>query len=394
MIDSLSNNEPRMMKLFRRCLSCAGLLLVLRGDAALAADDASQPIPPRERAFKNADKNDDGRVDAGEYVGGSLGRAAAAKREEFDLWDLNDDGSLNLEEFKKRGNQPKKRRDPEEDFRKWDKDEDEKLTYAEYVDGRAPYWRKNAQRTFFKMDRDGDDVVTFEESEARYDDEPQTARQQFRVRDADRDGVLSEEEFLTFDKTEEKQKRGRVNFRRFDIDEDGGLAFEEFALTPGRKPDVETMFRGLDRDDDMKLTVEELVRLFSGGQVRRARRTFGEYDADADGFLSLSEYKAREDALASARRKRWWSAVLDKWGVPSLLIVDGLVVLFIGVSVRKRRRRRGVKIRAGAPAARAAEPERKSRRPAAQKQAATRDPGVSDSVPLSSPESIDEFQIT
>src|SRR4051794_15771290 len=74
-----------------------------------AQKNTSRTVPEksaRELQFRRLDTNGDGKINDEEFIGGSAGKAANIKREEFTEFDLNKDGSVDFEEFKKRGNKP------------------------------------------------------------------------------------------------------------------------------------------------------------------------------------------------------------------------------------------------------------------------------------------------
>jgi Ca2+-binding EF-hand superfamily protein len=195
-----------------------GLMMVERAGAqnAPAQKAPAKNVPtkkPGEKSarvlqFQRLDASRDGKLDAEEFAGGSVGKAADVKRQELAECDLNKDGSLDFEEFKKRGNKPPDRSKLTDDFKQRDKDSNGNLTQKEFVGNRAGTEMNNAKATFVKLDLDGDDQVSqqeFVERGGKKKASPKSARYQRRQK-ADRSGVHA---------SQDRQKMGAGGKRQF-----------------------------------------------------------------------------------------------------------------------------------------------------------------------------------
>ena len=352
--------------------AAAALVLLTMGRPASARDKAPS-ASLRKTAFDLLDADGDESLSVEEFVGGSLGRAARNKEAEFRSWDLDSDGVLSPEEFRKRGNHAPPPRNYERDFQRRDRNFDGVLTLDELIGSRTGTKKRDAKGWFFRRDVDDDGLLTPEEYAGP--GVPPSTDERFQFQDVDEDGELSEEEFVGPAEGKRRFEDRRRNFRRFDLDGSGSLALREFRLTPAQKPDAETMFYGRDADLDGRLTPEELTRWMNGWKTRRAVATFGEYDADGDGLLSLPEYEAREAALAAGRSRQYWTALLETWGTRTLVLLDVLLVAWLVRAFRRWRNR-------------PARPE-----PAAIDPAGGSEGGDPKDGPLRTPSSIDEFEV-
>jgi Ca2+-binding EF-hand superfamily protein len=162
-----------------------------------AADDGT------EEAFRDLDRNGDGRVTTDEW---SLDRAA------FRRADHNDDGVVTRPEFLGDEQEGAVDGDDEDDavevnrFNGLDTNRDNRVSRAEWRDGRAG---------FDRLDENRDGVLTRAEMLA---DPTASSSTGFSTLDIDRNGVLTRGEWL----------ESAASFNRLDLDRDGRLTSAEF----------------------------------------------------------------------------------------------------------------------------------------------------------------------
>ena len=155
--------------------------------------------------------------------------------------------------------------DRDQNFRNRDANNDGVLTQGEY--GGHP-------GNFRSLDTNGDGVLSYEEFVRRHGrrDDSRLA-DPFTVMDRNRDGVLTMREYT-----------GRDNvFRRMDANDDGLVSRAEYANENQVVEDTQEMrrFRALDRNDDARLSRQE---------ARMSNVEFGRLDRNRNGFLSVAEY--------------------------------------------------------------------------------------------------------
>ena len=282
----------------------------------------------RQRIFELIDRNRDNKLQVGEYVAGSIGKAAENKRSEFSAWDSDGDDFLSFDEFRRRGVVPEKRKaDPVKDFKRKDRNVDRQLDLKEFLGERKGESVRSGRLLFFRMDTDEDRRLTLDEFQNPRDNDQLSGTAFFRQRDTDDDGRLSLSEFLSGRNNEPGRTRAGDQFRLFDFEGDGSLSFSEFSLMPQAKPDLGTQFRGRDIDRDEKLSPTELS-LFQSPQVARStRRSFGRFDTNKDGGLNLEEFKARQTALDEQRVARN-SLSSEEWLTYCIILVDVILALY------------------------------------------------------------------
>jgi Ca2+-binding EF-hand superfamily protein len=249
----------------------------------------------RELAFQRIDTSRDGKIDTDEFLGGSVGKAADSKRQEFLEFDLNKDGSLDFEEFKKQGNKPPDRAKLSEDFKNRDKDSDGSLTLKEFLGNRSGEQKTQARTAFFRFDSDGDDKVTLSEFLDRDATKKPNVHSHFRQLDLNEDKQLTEQEFMRPRIGKETEQAGRENFRKFDLNRDSRLNESEFAMLPFNNPDSKAIFRGRDGNQDGQLTLQEyLAGRPEGKSQLAARDAFYRMDVNGDGRLADGEFVQRD----------------------------------------------------------------------------------------------------
>ena len=111
-----------------------------------------------EKNFKAQDKDGDGVLTCGEFVGKKKPDAAEKAEQIFKLIDTDADGKLTLKEFVNRS--------PEAKFKPMDKDGDGKLTWEEFKGTRKPEELDQAEQNFKRMDTDGDKCLCLDEFKA------------------------------------------------------------------------------------------------------------------------------------------------------------------------------------------------------------------------------------
>ena len=294
-----------------------------------AGESAGAPKSLKQRTFEWLDQDDNDVLTEGEFVGGTLGKAAEEKRGVFRELDADDSGGLDSAEYDSYRPPLPTGDELEEEFERKDENKDGKLSMEESVGQRVGEFRIWGRRNFFRFDADGDDFLTPEELGRRGEGAVLPADRQFKMCDDNDDGVLSEEEFLRGQVGHEWYDWAKKMFHRLDFDQNGLLNSKEFLLTPWLKPDPETLFRGLDTDGDGKLTLKELGRLMNPQQATDAWRSFDRYDMDHDGSLSLAEYTAQAEGVQSARRQQQWKSTFVTWSRRLLIPLVVMMVLFV-----------------------------------------------------------------
>lgn len=254
----------------------------------------------RELVFQRIDSNRDGKIEIEEFLGGSAGKAADNKRQEFIEFDLNKDSSLDFEEFKKQGNKLPDRAKLSEDFKNRDKDSSGSLTLKEFLGNRTGEQKTQAHTAFFRFDSDGNDQVTLPEFLNRDTTKKLTVHSIFRQLDLNDDSQLTEQEFIRPRIGKKTEQSGRDNFRKFDLNRDSRLSEAEFAMLPSNNPDSKAIFRGHDGNHDGQLTLQEHLagRPEGKGQLA-ARDMFYRMDTDGDGRLTDGEFVQSEPKTKS-----------------------------------------------------------------------------------------------
>jgi len=125
------------------------------GDAPAAKPAANKWAEMAEKNFKAMDKDGDGVVTCGEFVGKKKPDAAEKAEQVFKLIDTDADGNVTLKEFVNRS--------PEAKFKPMDKDGDGKLTWDEFKGTRKPEELDQAEQNFKRMDTDGDKCLSLDE---------------------------------------------------------------------------------------------------------------------------------------------------------------------------------------------------------------------------------------
>ena len=245
--------------------------------------------------------------------------------------------------------------------------------------------RERGRFDFYARDRDEDGTLDLQEYTSEEGEEPVSSVNQFKQRDSDGDGKLTSGEFASPNAKTKFYEIAQSNFRVYDADGDGFLSLGEFQLTPEQHPTTDTLFEGLDDDDNGHLTRQESVRFTPAGQLGLARRLFKERDGNNDGSLDQSEYRAYTKAMSWARWKhRFWTEC-RQWVFWIVIVLDIALVTYIVhcVTVIRRANRR-VRVR----------PRSDVTGFGSFLTGVAPTPNLAGSdTPLSTPESLDEFQV-
>lgn len=169
------------------------------------------------------------------------------------------------------------------------------------VSAAAPGFAQSPSSAIDRLDANGDGAVSRQEFRiARAAD--------FRRLDADRDGTLTEAEFLGrgADPESPVTRRRRARFAALDADGDGRVTQPEYFEFGARQ------FRGRDANGDGRISPDELrARHATDGDRAEAPDVFRALDRDGDGFITVAE-------LQAARRLAFRELDRDKNGALDL----------------------------------------------------------------------------
>jgi Ca2+-binding EF-hand superfamily protein len=225
-------------------------------------------------AFLHRDGDEDGRVSLEEFgqVHPELvaaGRIAAA----FRSHDVDGDESLTSDEFSR---EPWLVR-----FFTVDKNGNSQLEMAEFVSTGDKRLAESRRKNFDVRDQDGNGRISLRE----FFWQPEMAA--FWGMDADRDGLVSFEEFEEADRFAHVGPVAATIFKTLDPNRNGQCELLEYATRSHGMILVE-----LDRDQDSSLSFEEFSA-FGFVLPGVARRIFGLADQDSDGLLTQAEFETR-----------------------------------------------------------------------------------------------------
>ena len=145
------------------------------------------------------------------------------------------------------------------------------------------------EQLFTLADADGNGQVTKEELTAAFVKQRQAEREKiFAIIDANGDGSISKEEFLTHEPASPPQPGNSGNAP-------GNGQGKDPKRRPG--PDIDELFKRLDRNGDGVITKEEVA-------MKRPGDFFAEADTNGDGQLSKEEIQAARDRMAQGRSGR------------------------------------------------------------------------------------------
>jgi len=149
-----------------------------------------------------------------------------------------------------------------------------KRSQAKHGTEKMPLPDEQLQAIFGSMDQDQDETLTYIEFQGAIPEKPMTIdeslRDLFQYTDSNKDGLLSEDEFLAL-------MKARATKMQVDIPDD---------------EEILDGFHKLDLNEDGKLNPEEMKGVFDNlksAQEKRITEAFNSFDSDGDGVLSLEE---------------------------------------------------------------------------------------------------------
>ncbi len=242
--------------------------------------------------FDHLDLNGDHKIDLEEAKQAQFGfRDGKQTPALFKEWDQDDNGKLNITEWKA---EPSHWRDPVGIFLNSDTDLDGLLTREELLAGSESWTKEVSAHLIPAFDLDDDQHLSLDEY--RLTPFSNLAREWHSLRsDRNQDGTLSLSEF--------KWKEGLLAkslamefFERLDLNHDEKLELKEFPFrTTKRDPEYYAAeFKKLDTDQNQRLSVAEYLGSKEGAGRRQAKRSFYNWDSNADDQLSLTEFTKRQ----------------------------------------------------------------------------------------------------
>jgi Ca2+-binding EF-hand superfamily protein len=171
-------------------------------------------------------------------------------------------------------------------IRSLDADKDGALSRDEFV-SRYHMKEKNTE-IFAEIDKDDDGQLTFAEltAQPRFDFD---ALGEFCRFDTDMKGRVVKEELLAGSSPSEKAMAQRL-IPGFDRNGDGGLDLDEFLMTPLANPIGHWSLVCPDKNRDGRLSADEFYHEKSPLFFELSREYFRQFDRDHDGYLSYSEF--------------------------------------------------------------------------------------------------------
>ncbi|MCG6157248.1 EF-hand domain-containing protein [Rubinisphaera margarita] len=295
-----------------------------------------QSLPPGSpHLFEEHDANRDGQLTFAEFWNPSLRgsirkpevslkQAMAEGHKEFQQLDVDHSNSLTLAEFQQQSLQKGGRvsatvgpvaqggvpaaflrpgyqprpETAEEVLSRLDENEDELLSREEYGSYFKTRLPAEIDREFARFDLDGNERLTLAEFQRSPPSNP-PPETMFEVRDKDQDKQLTLEEFVDqFDR--EPTARERRIFERFDADKNGSLALSEFRATGIAKPDSQIIVETRDLDGDRRLTLQEYREDVGAAPLPHEEALFKTMDVNADGYVALEEFQSFEPTRETA----------------------------------------------------------------------------------------------
>jgi Ca2+-binding EF-hand superfamily protein len=172
-------------------------------------------------------------------------------------------------------------------IRSLDADKDDILSRDEFI-SRYHLKEKNGE-VFAELDKDNDGRLTFAElaPSPRFAFD---AISEFCRFDTDLNGRVVKEELLVGASAGEKGMAPRL-LPGFDRNGDGGLDVDEFLMTPLANPIAHWSLLRPDKNRDGRLSVDEFYQEKSPLFFELSREYFRQFDRDHDGYLSYSEFE-------------------------------------------------------------------------------------------------------
>lgn len=201
-------------------------------------------------AFADFDENSDGFLDEGEVSG--------IYENNFNVWDADNDGTLNEEEFLNTT------------FTNTDTNNDDQISQEEWDTGYAAFFGNWTEDDFATFDEDGDGMLDNDEWNNVFADS-----EWFETFDEDNNSMLTEEEWDT------------GLFNDWDTDDSGMIDENEFNVfnpfvSNWMTSNNTTAFADFDQNSDGMLDATEVSGIYENN--------FNEWDADNDGMLNKEEF--------------------------------------------------------------------------------------------------------
>lgn len=286
-------------------------------------------------SLASRDTDKDGRVTEQEFVNSASKNAQPAAKRDFQLFDVNADKILSLQEFStipgliptaQRGALPhpltplieKLMAVLTKEWKQWDTDNNGNLSKKEFdaaklvdrIPGLTP-------STWKDWDRDADGEVSLEDCrwliEAGYGLRRLDGQQiqlpsglvvywwHFKNLDRDKDDGLTQAEFLAYYKRLGEKEANR-RFKNADRDKDSRITLREWAKMSGHLLDPIAEFQMMDLNFNARLEKEELQQKTAKWLQPLSKFNFPGFDLNQDGSLSLDEYRM---TLAANRLENW-----------------------------------------------------------------------------------------
>lgn len=363
------------------CLAYFGVLTASSGLAQAYSQAKSSPksagknkVAPkseethRQRIFRLMDKNDDEFLSIDEYAAGSLGNAYKAKQEEFDSFDRNGDGQLDVVDFEFRGREPPKQNGPSNRvvFDALDTSGDYRVSLQEFTSqrpkdqwaiellnellaDRCPPEKAYRVAFFHRFDVDSDSLLEWDEFRTRGKGKSLDSMSRFLQYDTNGDYRVSPHEYSTVRSfVSNGNWSPNDEHTLFDLaPKDGFLTPEEFQFSPAAAPGPEVRFHGKDLDRNEELSPDEMLVFLPEQACLGVLNSFGAIDKDNSGAVDLSEYlqwkKEQREQMLARRGERvssgFWSSLdtLSRW----IILADGMgILIFAGYFTQAWWRRR------------------------------------------------------
>jgi|GEM_PF-294480 len=230
----------------------------------------------------------------------------------FATGDLNNDGVITLDEFmSKNGNKEKSKAK----FNKIDFDKDEKIMKEEFLayQSNKKAHKMSDEEQFASLDVNADGKLTMKEV-IKTDEDRSKGQAKFQSMDSDKDLEVSKDEFLTFRKLKAEQKNAPKpspieRFKMLDANQDGALTLEEFITKESDKDKAFGKMKAIDLNRDNKVTQEEFLNHATKSQALKDKRMqnpenhFAELDSNADGVITLDETMKKDENKEKALKK-------------------------------------------------------------------------------------------
>lgn len=308
-----------------------------------AADDPTQADDKRiARTFANRDRNKDEKLSQKEFLANRKKNVKVAERD-FRLFDFDSNGFLNLDEFStasaiakpdERGTVP----DPilflvdraviamDKSFDNWDQQPEKEINASQFIAAFVATLGSNTTSPNVReADENGDQRVS--RAEARRFMEIQLGVRRgdgkllrepagrvvnfmlYQFLDLNKSDKLERAEFLS--RSYLKEKAGDV-FKQWNTDEDDALSFDEWWHLPYRGAyDALRDFRRMDTNLDALVDPKELDAGTPEWKKSMAANVFPGFDQDADGKLTLNEFRL---TMLANPLLRWHRVIKDPDG--------------------------------------------------------------------------------